>query len=42
VNRVEFTPDFLEERLEEEWIAKETSRIAETKIKHLLSVAGVA
>jgi hypothetical protein len=42
VTRVEFSPEDLIEWMEHDWIDKETNRIAEAKIKHLLSVAGVS
>jgi hypothetical protein len=42
VTRVEFSPEDLIEWMEHDWVEKETNRIAEAKIKHLLSVAGVS
>jgi hypothetical protein len=42
VARIEFAPKVLIEWMEHDWIEKETNRIAEAKIKHLLSVAGVS
>jgi hypothetical protein len=42
VARVEFSPEDLIGWMEHDWIEKETNRIAEAKIKHLLSVAGVS
>jgi hypothetical protein len=42
VARIEFAPEDLIDWMEHDWIEKETNRIAEAKIKHLLSVAGVS
>lgn len=42
MHSVQFEPSLLLRRVKEAWIAKETTRVAETKINHLLSVAGVA
>lgn len=42
VERISFSPEDLIEWMEHDWIKKETNRIAEAKIKHLLSVAGVS
>jgi hypothetical protein len=42
VARIEFSPEDLIEWMEHDWVEKEANRIAEAKIKHLLSVAGVS